>query len=295
MAAPPEPSSPPWTTAASATPRPPPTPPCSVSSPCSPAPPPSWSRPARSSSPPPWRDFLNQIVPPGTEDLVVQQFRVMGERPAGFLIGAGVVSLWAASGVIKSLIEGFQAAYRVPRNRDFFRQSGVAMSLVLLSAVPLVCASLLHRLRRPGGARRPQLDEGRSLPHPVRLGLAGRQPRRPLRPRLRHHHHRDVIALLLRPLPQTALAIRLARRHPGHRPVVLRHPGVRLVRAQSRPLQRDVRLHRRRHRAAGLDVSDRPDRPDRLRVQCHRTSARPDSSDCFSRRTSQAGIRYNLC
>src|ERR1017187_2446258 len=72
--------------------------------------------------------FLSQIVPPGTEDLVVQQFRVMGERPAGFLIAAGIISLWAASGVIKSLIEGFQAAYRVPRNRDFFRQSGVAMS-----------------------------------------------------------------------------------------------------------------------------------------------------------------------
>src|ERR1039457_1678230 len=69
--------------------------------------------------------FLSQIVPPGTEDLVVQQFRVMGERPAGFLIAAGIISLWAASGVIKSLIEGFQAAYRVPRNRDFFRQSGV--------------------------------------------------------------------------------------------------------------------------------------------------------------------------
>jgi membrane protein len=88
-------------------------------------------------------DFLRQIVPPGTEDVVVQQFRVMGERPTGFLIAAGVISLWAASGVIKSLIEGFQAAYRVPRNRDFFRQSGVAMSLVLLSAMPLICASLL--------------------------------------------------------------------------------------------------------------------------------------------------------
>ena len=88
-------------------------------------------------------NFLSQIVPPGTEDLVVQQFRVMGEHPAGFLVGAGIISLWAASGVIKSLIEGFQAAYRVPRNRDFVRQSGVAMSLVLLSAMPLICASLL--------------------------------------------------------------------------------------------------------------------------------------------------------
>src|SRR4029078_6329405 len=63
--------------------------------------------------------------------------------PLGVLIAAGIVSVWAASGVIKSLIEGFQAAYRVPRNRGFFRQSGVAMTLVLASAVPLLAASLL--------------------------------------------------------------------------------------------------------------------------------------------------------
>jgi len=87
--------------------------------------------------------FLSQIVPPGTEDLVVRQFRVMGSRPIGILVIAGLISLWAASGVIKSLIEGFQAAYRVPRNRSMIRQSGVSMSLVLLSAVPLLCASVL--------------------------------------------------------------------------------------------------------------------------------------------------------
>jgi membrane protein len=86
---------------------------------------------------------LSEIVPPGTEDLVVQQFRSTGSRPAGLLVVAIFISLWAASSVMKSLIEGFQAAYRVPRNRGFLRGSAVAMSLVLLSAVPLVCASVL--------------------------------------------------------------------------------------------------------------------------------------------------------
>ena len=81
-----------------------------------------------------------EIVPPGTEDLVVQQFRVTGARPLSLLIVAGLISLWAASGVIKSLIEGFHAAYRVPRNRGFLHQRGVAMALVLVSAVPLVAA-----------------------------------------------------------------------------------------------------------------------------------------------------------
>lgn len=86
---------------------------------------------------------LSEIVPPGSEDLVVQQFRISGARPLALLVAAGIISVWAASGVIKSLIEGFQAAYRVPRNRGFLHQSGVAMLLVLGAAVPLLCASLL--------------------------------------------------------------------------------------------------------------------------------------------------------
>jgi len=86
---------------------------------------------------------LQDIVPPGSEDLVVQQFRVSGSRPVSLLIVAGLVSLWAASGVIKSLIEGFQAAYRVPRNRDFVHSNLTAISLVLAVAIPLFSATLL--------------------------------------------------------------------------------------------------------------------------------------------------------
>jgi len=86
---------------------------------------------------------LSQIVPPGSESLVVQQFRITGARPIALLIVAGLISLWAASGVIKSLIEGFQAAYRVPRNRSFLRGNLVAISLVLLAATPLMAATLL--------------------------------------------------------------------------------------------------------------------------------------------------------
>jgi len=86
---------------------------------------------------------LSEIVPPGTEGLVVEQFRVSGTRPIAVLVVAGLISLWAASGVIKSLIDGFQAAYRVPRNRGFLHGGAVAICLVLLSAVPLICASLL--------------------------------------------------------------------------------------------------------------------------------------------------------
>src|SRR5215469_9613300 len=38
---------------------------------------------------------LAQIVPPGSETLVVQQFRVTGARPVAVLVVAALVSLWA--------------------------------------------------------------------------------------------------------------------------------------------------------------------------------------------------------
>ena len=88
-------------------------------------------------------DALSQVVPPGTEDLVVQQFRATGAHPAGLLVVAALISLWAASGVIQSLMEGFHAAYRVPRNRGAVHGTAVAMALVLLAAAPWVAATLL--------------------------------------------------------------------------------------------------------------------------------------------------------
>jgi len=89
------------------------------------------------------QDALSEIVPPGTEHLVMEQFRITGARPLSVLIVAGVISLWAASGSIKSLIEGFQAAYRVPRSRGFLHLCCVSIGMVLLSAVPVLGASLL--------------------------------------------------------------------------------------------------------------------------------------------------------
>jgi membrane protein len=88
-------------------------------------------------------DMLSDIVPPGTESLVLEQFRATGARPISVLIVAGLISVWAASGVIKSLIDGFHAAYRVPRDRGFLHGGAIAIGLVVMVAVPSVCASLL--------------------------------------------------------------------------------------------------------------------------------------------------------
>jgi membrane protein len=87
--------------------------------------------------------FLAHILPPGTEDIVLQQFRNSGKRPAALLAVAIVLSLWAASSVVKSLMDGFNAAYRVPRNRSIPAHMGVGIMLVFLSIIPMAGASSL--------------------------------------------------------------------------------------------------------------------------------------------------------
>jgi len=87
--------------------------------------------------------FLFEVVPPGTEDLVRSQFAVQGQRPIWLILGASALSLWAASGAIISLMEGFQAAYRLPSGRPFLEQRAMAMFLVLVAALPAVGSSVL--------------------------------------------------------------------------------------------------------------------------------------------------------
>jgi membrane protein len=83
---------------------------------------------------------LSRVVPPGTEGLVLEGFRASGARPTALLVVATLVSVWAASRVMTSLMEGFQAAYHVPTGRPFLRTQGMAILLVLATAAPVVLA-----------------------------------------------------------------------------------------------------------------------------------------------------------
>jgi membrane protein len=87
--------------------------------------------------------FLFEVVPPGTEDVVLALFVVHGERPRYVLIGAVLLALWAASGAIMSMIEGFRSIYRIPSGRSFIQERAMAVFLVLVSTVPVVAASAL--------------------------------------------------------------------------------------------------------------------------------------------------------
>lgn len=87
--------------------------------------------------------LLYDVVPPGTEDVVRALFIVHGERPTALLVGATILALWAGSGAMLSLMEGFRAVYKIPSGRPFLKERGMAMSLVLASALPVLGASAL--------------------------------------------------------------------------------------------------------------------------------------------------------
>ena len=87
--------------------------------------------------------FLEEIVPPGAEEIVLMRFAVEGQRPLSVLIGATLISVYAASGLMLSLMEGFNAVYHVPVGRPWWLQRAYAMLLVVTSALPAVGASAL--------------------------------------------------------------------------------------------------------------------------------------------------------
>ena len=88
-------------------------------------------------------EFLFEVVPPGSEDIVMHVFTTRGARPDWLFVVAAIASLWGASGFMLSLMEGFQAAYRSKLERGFWRQRGIAIALVFAAALPAVGASAL--------------------------------------------------------------------------------------------------------------------------------------------------------
>lgn len=87
--------------------------------------------------------FVQQIAPPGAEDILLSRLREQVHRPIPFSLFAVGLALWAGSGAMISLMEGFQAAYRIPSGRPFLKQRAMAIFLVLVTALPAVGASSL--------------------------------------------------------------------------------------------------------------------------------------------------------
>ncbi len=58
-----------------------------------------------------------RVAPPGVEDLVRFQVTQRGSRPTVLPVAAALLAIWAASGVMISLMEAFHDTYHVPDKR----------------------------------------------------------------------------------------------------------------------------------------------------------------------------------
>ena len=88
-------------------------------------------------------NFLSDILPPGTQDLVFYYFAIRGNQPAFVPITGMLVSVWAGSGVMVSLMQGFHIAYHLRGGRPFIKERLIAILLVFSAAIPALFASVM--------------------------------------------------------------------------------------------------------------------------------------------------------
>jgi membrane protein len=86
---------------------------------------------------------LGRILPEGTNATITQY--LTGARPVDtrFFVWISVLTLWTASGVTISWMEGFRKAYQMPKVWGLVKERLIALELVVMAGVPMGFASLL--------------------------------------------------------------------------------------------------------------------------------------------------------
>ena len=87
-------------------------------------------------------DALSQILPRGTSAPATTYF-LKPERPIGVIITTSLVTLWTASGMMVTWMEGFRFAYQLPKTWGILKERVIAILLVLGLFVPMTFASAL--------------------------------------------------------------------------------------------------------------------------------------------------------
>src|SRR6266702_4182323 len=87
-------------------------------------------------------DALTKILPAGTTTAQAY-LRGSSGRSFGLLFTTALLTLWLASGVMISWMEGFRRSYELPKIWGLVKERLVALSLVILAGIPLSCATIL--------------------------------------------------------------------------------------------------------------------------------------------------------
>ncbi len=85
---------------------------------------------------------LSRILPAGS-GTAMNYLRGAAQRPVSLLITASLITLWTASGVMVSWMEGFRRCYQLPKIWGLFKERMIAFALVILAGIPMTFATLL--------------------------------------------------------------------------------------------------------------------------------------------------------
>ena len=85
---------------------------------------------------------LGTILPAGSST-VLAYLRGSTDRPVGLLITTSLLTVWSASGVIISWMDGFRRAYQLPKTWGIVQERAIAISLVLMAGIPLTFSTVL--------------------------------------------------------------------------------------------------------------------------------------------------------
>jgi membrane protein len=85
---------------------------------------------------------LGTILPAGSST-ALSYLRGSADRPVGLLITTSLLTIWSASGVIISWMDGFRRAYQLPKTWGLVQERLIAISLVFMAGLPLSFATIL--------------------------------------------------------------------------------------------------------------------------------------------------------
>src|SRR5215813_483863 len=85
---------------------------------------------------------LGRILPAGAATALAY-LKGGTHRPFGLLLTTSLLTVWTASGVIVSWMDGFRRAYQLPKTWGLVKERVIAISLVLMTGLPLTFATIL--------------------------------------------------------------------------------------------------------------------------------------------------------
>jgi membrane protein len=85
---------------------------------------------------------LGSILPAGS-NTALNYLKGAPKHPLGFLLTTSLITLWTASGVMISWMEGFRRCYELPKTWGLVKERLVAFLLVIFALVPMTFATIL--------------------------------------------------------------------------------------------------------------------------------------------------------